>query len=185
MNLLEAKQELREHGYTLIKEGLFGYDMDKVKAKAEQALNVCKTETKHFKGSSFDGVIFPLMHLAQNLKFLLKQLEKEDDKSNIKFFLKQDDNNAFLYCTDDSRFDEIHKMFQAEKIDMEKANELRGKTKSIKLARFKKEIGPMLEEIGIVPLYKKIKELEPGEKFKEYDMEVIIPLDVSGLFKGM
>ena len=72
MNLLEAKQELREHGYTLLKEGLFGYDADKVKKKVEEVLALCKTETKHFKSSGDGEPISPLYILANHLKMLLK-----------------------------------------------------------------------------------------------------------------
>jgi len=186
MNLLEAKQELAAHGLTMIKEGLFGYDADKVKNKVEQVIDLCKTDTEHFKASSDGNAIIPLSTLHFGLKLLLKALEKGDDTNwHIKSFLKDSDYHyATLYCKDDSYVDELRKAWHAEKIDDEKFSDEKGKTKTIKLNRFRKEIGGELENVGITPLYNKIKTADVGDKLKdEYDFKVVIPLDVSKLFK--
>lgn len=184
MNLLEAKQELREHGYTLLKEGLFGYDADKVKDKVEQVLDLCKTETEHFKAAGDGYSIEPLHNLQFNLKILLKALEKGDDANwHIKSFLK-DNQYAILYCKDDSYVDTIRKQWHDEKIDDDKFSEEKGKTKFIKITRFRKEVGGELENLGIIPLYDKIKTEEVGPKLKDkYDFKVIIPLNASKIFK--
>lgn len=183
MNLLEAKQELREHGYTLLKEGLFGYDVDEVKDKAEQVLDLCKTETEHFKAREGEP-IGPLWNLAQAVKLLLKNLNESDDPNwHIKNFSK-DHHYAILYCKDDSYVDTVRKQWHDEKIDDDKFSEEKGKTKFIKTNRFRKEVGGELENLGIIPLYDKIKTEEVGPKLKdEYDFKVIIPLNASKIFK--
>ena len=186
MNLLEAKQELREHGYTLLKEGLFGYDADKVKDKIEQVLAVCKTNTEHFVSSSDDEAIGPLYILANHLKMLLKDIEKGDDVNwHIKYFLKDKDTHyATLYCKDDSYVDALRKAWHDDKIDSDKFESEKGKTQFIKTNRFRKEVGGELENLGIIPLYKKAKTAEVKDNLKdEYDFKVIIPLDVSKIFK--
>lgn len=183
MNLFEAKQELREHGYTLIKEGLFGYDADKVKDKVDQVLDLCKTETEHFKAREGEP-ISPLYALAQHLKILLKALEKGDDTNwHIKDFLK-DDQYVSLYCKDDSWVDTVRQAWRDEKIDDDKFSEEKSKTEFIKTNRFRKEVGGELENLGITPLYKKIKKEEIKSNLKDdYDFKVVIPLDVSKIFK--
>ena len=185
MNLFEAKQELREHGYTLLKEGLFGYDADKVKDKVEQILDLCRTETEHFKAREGEP-ISPLYILANHLKMLLKDIEKGDDVNwHIKYFLKDKDTHyATLYCKDDSYVDALRKAWHDDKIDSDKFESEKGKTEFIKTTRFRKEVGGELENLGIIPQYKNIKKEEIKSNLKdEYDFKVIIPLDISKIFK--
>ena len=184
MNLNEAKRELEAHGYTLLKEGLFGYDADKAKDKVEQALDLCKTETEHFKAREGEPIL-PLYILAQHLKLLLKALEKGDDTNwHIKTFIK-DGQYASLNCKDDSWVDTVRQAWRDEKIDDDKFSEEKGKTEFIKTNRFRKEVGGELENLGIIPLYNKIKkeEIKSANLKDEYDFKVVIPLDVSKLFK--
>lgn len=186
MNLFEAKQELREHGYTLLKEGLFGYDADKVKDKIEQVLALCKTNTEHFGGSSEGEAITPLYIFANSLKRLLKDIEKGDDVNwHIKYFLKDKDSHyVSLYCKDDSYVDALRKAWNDDKIDDDKFQQEKGKTQFIKTTRFRKEVGGELENLGIIPLYKKATTKEVRQNLKdEYDFVVYIPLDISKIFK--
>ena len=185
MNLYEARQELHAHGYILIQEGLFGYDADEVKSKVQQVLELCKTDTEHFKAYE-DEPISPLYIFSNHLKLLLKNIEKGDDTNwYIKTFLKDKDSHyATLYCKDDSYLDTIRKAWNDDKIDDDKFQSEKSKIEYIKTNRFRKEVGGELENLGIVPLYNKIKTAKVGENLKnEYDFKVIIPLDVSKMFK--
>ena len=150
----------------------------------EQVLDLCKTETEHFKAAGDGYSIEPLHNLQFNLKLLLKALEKGDDANwHIKSFLK-DDQYAALYCKDDSYVDEIRKQWHDEKIDDDKFSEEKGKTKFIKTNRFRKEVGGELENVSIKPLYDKAKTEEVKDNLKDrYDFKVVIPLDVSKMFK--
>ena len=185
MELNEARQILNDRGYTLLKEGLFGYDADKVKDKVQQVLDLCETETEHFKASEGEA-INPLYIFYNHLKMLLKNIEKGDNVNwYIKNFLKDKDTHyATLYCKDDSYVDTIRKAWNDDKIDDDKFQSEKSKTEFIKTTRFRKEVGSKLENLGIIPLYKKIKKAEVKDNLKdEYDFKVIIPLDVSKIFK--
>lgn len=186
MNLMEARRELQAHGYTLIKEGLFGYDADEAKDKVEQVLDLCKTNTEHFVSSSEGEPINPLYVFANSLKRLLKDIEKGDDVNyHIKYFLKDKDTQyVSLYCKDNSYVDTVRQAWNDDKIDDDKFAQEKGKTQFIKTNRFRKEVGGELEKLGITPLYDKSKKEEIKSDLKdEYDFKIIIPLDVSKLFK--
>ena len=87
MNLLEAKKELREHGYTLLKEGDMSLD-DKIE------------NAKRFNQAKYNGYKIPLDGDPEIWKKIIDWMDFTADKNNYKFGYDEDYDyyEMKIYC---------------------------------------------------------------------------------------